>query len=166
MGFQFLQIKDNVLFHGWNGSKTTKIHLRNFKFFSWTTRPILTKLGTKYPLVEGIQVCLNERPLSFQGRVMATFNQHAFKIITFALACLLLGNVSQVSDVAHGHLVCCYVFVLQYLFVIYCMFIFGDFLFQTAALQYSPSVSVTSISIVVGSCLAAIAAVFYFSKKS
>lgn len=36
----------------------------------------------------------------------------------------------------------------------------------SAALQYSPSMSFTSLSIVVGSCLAAIAAVFYFSKKS
>lgn len=40
------------------------------------------------------------------------------------------------------------------------------FLFQSAALQYSPSMSFTSLSIVVGSCVAAIAAVFYFSKKS
>uniref|UniRef100_K1P6Q7 Putative Bcl-2-like protein antagonist/killer 2 n=1 Tax=Magallana gigas TaxID=29159 RepID=K1P6Q7_MAGGI len=36
----------------------------------------------------------------------------------------------------------------------------------SAALQYSPSMSFTSLSIVVGSCVAAIAAVFYFSKKS
>lgn len=40
------------------------------------------------------------------------------------------------------------------------------FLFQSAALQYSPSMSFTSLSIVVGSCVVAIAAVFYFSKKS
>lgn len=35
----------------------------------------------------------------------------------------------------------------------------------SAALQYSPSMSFTSLSIVVGSCVAAIAAVFYFSKR-
>lgn len=36
----------------------------------------------------------------------------------------------------------------------------------SAALQYSPSPSFTTLSIVVGSCMVAIAAVFYFSKKS
>ena len=33
-------------------------------FFSRTTGPILTKLGTKYPWVKGIQVCSNEGPHS------------------------------------------------------------------------------------------------------
>ena len=33
-----------------------------FIFFSRTTGPISTKLGTKYPWVKGIQVCSNERP--------------------------------------------------------------------------------------------------------
>jgi hypothetical protein len=28
-----------------------------FDFFSRTTMPILTKLGTNYPLVQGIKVC-------------------------------------------------------------------------------------------------------------
>jgi hypothetical protein len=29
-------------------------------FFSRTTRPILTRLGTDHPYVKGIQVCSNE----------------------------------------------------------------------------------------------------------
>ena len=43
-----------------------KIHWRNLKiFFSRTTGPISTKLGTKHPWVKGIQVCSNEGPLPF-----------------------------------------------------------------------------------------------------
>ena len=34
-------------------------------FFSRTTEPISTKLGTKHPWVKGIQVCSNERPHPF-----------------------------------------------------------------------------------------------------
>ena len=34
-------------------------------FFSRTTEPISTKLGTKYPWVKGIHVCSNEWPLPF-----------------------------------------------------------------------------------------------------
>jgi hypothetical protein len=36
------------------GSRLLKI------FFSRTTGPILTRLGTNHPLVKGIQVCSNE----------------------------------------------------------------------------------------------------------
>ena len=36
---------------------------------------------------------------------IATFNQPACMIITLALACLLLENVSQMSNVDHGPLV-------------------------------------------------------------
>jgi hypothetical protein len=32
-----------------------------FDFFSKTTGPILTKIGTNHPLGEGLQVCSNER---------------------------------------------------------------------------------------------------------
>ena len=43
-----------------------KIHWRNLKiFFSRTTEPISTKLGTKHPWVKGIQVCSNEGPRPF-----------------------------------------------------------------------------------------------------
>ena len=34
-------------------------------FFSRTTEPISTKLGTKHPWVKGIQVCSNEGPYPF-----------------------------------------------------------------------------------------------------
>ena len=36
-----------------------------FDFFSITTGPILTKLGTKHPWVKQIQVCSNEGPFPF-----------------------------------------------------------------------------------------------------
>ena len=38
-----------------------KIHWRNFKiYYSWTARPITTKLGTRHPWVKWIQFCSNE----------------------------------------------------------------------------------------------------------
>ena len=40
-------------------------------FISRTTGPISTKLGTNYPWVKGIQVCLNEEPLWFWGRIIS-----------------------------------------------------------------------------------------------
>ena len=43
-----------------------KIHWRNWKiFFSRTTEPISTKLGTKHPWVKWIQVCSNDGPSPF-----------------------------------------------------------------------------------------------------
>ena len=46
-----------------NNKEIVKIYLKIF--FSRTTEPISTKLGTKYPLVKGIQVCSNEWPRPF-----------------------------------------------------------------------------------------------------
>ena len=44
-----------------NNEKTlTKLKI----FFSRTTEPISTKLGTKHPWVKGIQVCSNEEPIN------------------------------------------------------------------------------------------------------
>ena len=44
-----------------------KIHWKNEKiFFSRSTEPISTKLGTKHYWVKGIQVCSNEGPCLFQ----------------------------------------------------------------------------------------------------
>mgnify|MGYP003685767591 CR=1 FL=1 len=46
--------------------KLTKIHWGKLKvFFSRTTGPISTKLGTMQSLVNGIQICLNEEPRPF-----------------------------------------------------------------------------------------------------
>ena len=45
-----------------DNSENTKLYLKYLKIFSRTTGPISTKLGTKHPWVEGIQVCSNERP--------------------------------------------------------------------------------------------------------
>ena len=39
-------------------------------FFSITTEPFPTKLGTKHPWVKGIQVCSNEGPRPFQGEII------------------------------------------------------------------------------------------------
>ena len=39
-----------------------------FVFFSRTSGPISIKLGTKHPLVKGIQICLNEGPRISKGR--------------------------------------------------------------------------------------------------
>ena len=48
-----------------------KIHWLNLKiFFSRTTWPFSTKLGTMHPRVKGIQVCLNEGPSFFQGDII------------------------------------------------------------------------------------------------
>jgi hypothetical protein len=40
-------------------------------FFSRTTGPILTRLGTNYPWVKGIQVCSKEGIALFQGEIIA-----------------------------------------------------------------------------------------------
>ena len=49
-----------------------KIHWQNLKiFFSRTTGPILTKLGTKYSWVKWIQVCTNEGFCFFQKDIIA-----------------------------------------------------------------------------------------------
>ena len=46
--------------------KIVKIHRWNLKiFFSRTTGPISTKLGTKHPWVKVVQVCSNEGPRPF-----------------------------------------------------------------------------------------------------
>ena len=41
-----------------------------FIFFSRTTGPISTKLGTKHPWVKGIQVCSNEGPYLLKGEII------------------------------------------------------------------------------------------------
>ena len=49
-----------------DNNRISKIHRRNLQiFFSRTTKPISTKLGTKHPWVTGIQVCSNEWPRPF-----------------------------------------------------------------------------------------------------
>ena len=49
-----------------DNSEIVKILWLNLKkFFSRTTRPISTKLGTKHHWMKGIQFCSNERPLPF-----------------------------------------------------------------------------------------------------
>ena len=65
-GFKFVQMKGLALFQREIITKIAKKHWRNSKiFFSRTTEPISTKLGTKHPWVKGIQVCSNEGPRPF-----------------------------------------------------------------------------------------------------
>ena len=62
-------------------------------FIFWrTTGPNSTKHSTKHPCVKGNQVCSNEKP--------SPFPNHSFKQM------YLLISTNQVSDVAHGSLVC------------------------------------------------------------
>ena len=46
-------------------SVSLSVNFSNFRFFSRSIGPISTKLGTKHPWVEGIQVCSNEVPYPF-----------------------------------------------------------------------------------------------------
>jgi hypothetical protein len=41
--------------------KNVKMGWGHLKIFSRTTAPILTKLGTNHPWMEGIQICTNKR---------------------------------------------------------------------------------------------------------
>ena len=48
-----------------DNNEIAKIHWRNLKFFfSRTTEPMSTKLGTKHPWMIEIQVCSNEEPIN------------------------------------------------------------------------------------------------------
>ena len=52
-------------------TQIAKIHWSHFKiFFSRTTEPISTNLGTKQPWLKGIQVCSNEGPALFQRDII------------------------------------------------------------------------------------------------
>ena len=62
----FFQMKGPALFPRGDNYEIVKIHWQNLKiFFSWTTDPISTKLGTRHPSVKEIQVCSNKWPCSF-----------------------------------------------------------------------------------------------------
>ena len=65
---QFIQMKDLILFKGEIITKKRKYidEILKKMFFSRTTRPISTKLSTKYPWVMGIQVCSNEEHLNLK----------------------------------------------------------------------------------------------------
>jgi hypothetical protein len=57
----FLKEGDSPSQRGDN-SERVKIHRKFFKIFSKMSRPKSIKLGTNYPLVKRIQVCLNKGP--------------------------------------------------------------------------------------------------------
>ena len=65
-----------------NNYKIAQIHWQKLKiFFSRTTRPISTKLGTKHPWVREIQDCSNERPgLIVRGDNYETANDSRLKM--------------------------------------------------------------------------------------
>jgi hypothetical protein len=70
--FKIIQIKGQVLFKGEIITKIQKIGWCHLKiFFSRTTGPILTRLGTKHPLAKGIQNCtMKDNPFP-QGEIIA-----------------------------------------------------------------------------------------------
>ena len=109
-GFQVCSNEGPCPFQREDNYEIVKIHWRNLKiFFSRTTGPILTQLGTKHPWVKGIQVCSNEEPINSQLIMFfSSLNQH-FDII---ICVYWFELFSQVSDVAHGPLVshCIYCF--------------------------------------------------------
>ena len=81
-----------------------KRHWRNLKiFFSRTTGPFSTQLGTKHPWVKVIQVCSNEEPFN-SDKVNNGFFLLSINIMI--IMCLLYKTFFlQVSDVAHRPLV-------------------------------------------------------------
>ena len=71
--------------------------------FSRTTGPISTELGTKHPLVKGIQVCLKKNHLILITFIIACFSLNKrYDIIIWVYWIELF---SKVKDVAHGPLV-------------------------------------------------------------
>ena len=83
-----------------------KKHWRNQKiFFSRIIAPISTKLGTKHPWVNGIQVCSKKNHLILIKIIMGFFSSlnQRYDII---ICVYWFELFSQVSDVAHGPLVC------------------------------------------------------------
>ena len=104
-GFKFVQMKGTALFQGEIITKYWK-YIDKIKkiFFSRTTEPISTKLGTKHPWVKGIQISLNEEPINspiINNVFFSSLNQ-SYDII---ICVYWFELFSQVSDVAHGPLV-------------------------------------------------------------
>ena len=69
----------------------------NKSFSSRTVGPKVTKLGTKHLWVMGFQVCSNKRSCPFPWGNKSNFQPTCLYDHSFAAACLLLGNVTQVS---------------------------------------------------------------------
>ena len=88
-----------------------KMHWWNLKiFFSKTTEPISINVGTKYPWVNGFQVCSNENeePINSYkvNNVQLFFSSLNQRHINDIFICDYWFELfSQVSDVAHGPLV-------------------------------------------------------------
>ena len=85
-------MKGPVVFQGEIITQIAKMHLRNLKiFFSRTTGPISTNLGTKHPWVKGIQVCSNEEPIN-SHKVFSLFSESTLRydnICLMKLNCFL-----------------------------------------------------------------------------
>ena len=65
-GIQFCSNEGPCPFSRGDYFKIAKIHWQNLKiFFSWTTKPISTKLCTRHPWMKGIQFCSNDGPCPF-----------------------------------------------------------------------------------------------------
>ena len=98
--FKSVQMKGPAIFQGKIILKIAKLHWQIFKiFFSSTTGPISTKLGTKHLWVKVIQVGSNEglRPLSMGDKNIAKKHWHIF-IIFFSRT---TGSISIKLDTNH-----------------------------------------------------------------
>ena len=68
--FSSPELKTQVSFSKDLLSVCSSVNFSHLNFFSRTAGPISTKLGTKYPWVKGIQVCLNEGPALFHQELI------------------------------------------------------------------------------------------------
>ena len=83
------------LFQRGDNYEIAKIHWWNLKiFFSRTTGPISTKLGTMHPWVKGFQVCSNEEPHPFPrgdnyqiAKIQMKLKKHFFSRTTLIVCC-------------------------------------------------------------------------------
>ena len=68
--FSSPELKAQVSFSEHLSSVCSSVTFHILNFFSRTAGPISTKLGTKYPWVKGIQVCLNEGLVLFHEELI------------------------------------------------------------------------------------------------
>ena len=67
--------------------------------------PISTKLGALYFCVKEIQIFINIQPFNSEKGDIDFFLLMLWHNRCFVQMCLLIGTVSQMSDVAHGPLI-------------------------------------------------------------
>ena len=86
--------------------RSCKVYWRILKiFFSRTICPILTKLSASHPWMNRIQVFTNKKHSILEKEKRFLSKSTLWYKNDFAKMCLLVGNVSRVSNAAHGPLV-------------------------------------------------------------